>query len=95
MKKKKLNIKSFFIVLLASYFAIVFVRQQFVAARLNREEAKRIQQLKADKDQEEELREQLELYESNPEGFAERRARERLGYIKENETPIKSLPEGQ
>jgi cell division protein FtsB len=95
MKKKKLNIKSFFIVLLASYFAIVFVRQQFVAARLNREEAKRIQQLKADKDQEEELREQLELSESNPEGFAERRARERLGYIKENETPIKSLPEGQ
>lgn len=95
MKKKKLNIKSFLIVLLIVYFAGVFIRQQFVIARLNKEEAKDTQQLNAYKDQEEELREQLDLSQSNPEAFAERQARERLGYIKDNETPIKSMPEGQ
>ncbi|NLZ48342.1 MAG: hypothetical protein GX895_06060 [Clostridiales bacterium] len=95
MKKKKFNIKSFFIVLLIVYFAVVFVRQQFIFARLSKEEAKQTQELKAYQDQEEELREQLELSESNPKAFAERQARERLGYIKENETPIKSMPEGQ
>lgn len=95
MKKKKFNIKSFLLVLLIVYFAVVFVRQQFVTARLNKEEAKQLNQLNAYKDQEEELKERLELFQSNPTRYIEIQARERLGHIKENETPIKSMPEGQ
>ena len=95
MKKKKFNIKSFFIVLLIAYFDVVFVRQQFVAIRLKKEEAKQLQQLKAHQDQEEELKERLELFQSDPMRYIEIQARERLGQIKENETPIKSMPEGQ
>ena len=95
MMKKKINIKTLFTSILIAYFVVVFIRQELVSARLNKEIGKTILQLEAVKEQGERLKEQLEMSRTNPERFGERQARERLGYIKENETPVMPIPERQ
>lgn len=95
MKRKKINFKTLFTSILIAYFIVVFIRQELVSARLNKEIGKANLQLKAIKEQGERLKEQLELSRTNPERFGERQARERLGYIKENETPVMPIPERQ
>jgi cell division protein FtsB len=95
MKKKKVNFKALLVILSIAYFSVIFIRQEIASARLNKEIVKANFQLNAIKEQGEQLKEQLEMSRTNPEGFGERQARERLGLIKENETPVMPIPERQ
>lgn len=95
MKRRKINLKTLFLIILIAYFTVIFIRQELASARLNKEIAKVNLQLSAIKEQGERLKEQLEMSKTNPQGFSERQARERLGYIKENETPVMSIPDRQ
>ncbi|WP_163195364.1 FtsB family cell division protein [Clostridium thermarum] len=95
MKKRKVNLKALLVILSIAYFSIIFIRQEVAATRLNKEIVKANLQLEEIKEQGERLKEQLEMSKINPEGFSERLARERLGLIKENETPVMPIPERQ
>ncbi|MDP4088379.1 MAG: septum formation initiator family protein [Bacillota bacterium] len=95
MKKKKTNIKTLLFLALIVYLAGTFIRQEFTAFRLNKEIDKANIQLQAVKEKGEQLKEQLEMSKTNPDGFSEKQARERLGYIKKDETPVMPLPERQ
>lgn len=90
MRKKRFNIRTLAISTLAIYFAVIFIKQEVSSIRISGEIEKASIQLKVLTEKGEQLKEQLDLAKSDPEKFGEKQVRERLGYIKEHETPVMS-----
>lgn len=95
MKKKKINLKTLLFLVFVIYFAGTIIRQEIASVRLNKEIDKASIQLQAAKEKGEQLKEQLDMSKTNPDKFTEKQARERLGYIKKDETPVLALPAKQ
>ncbi|MDT8715749.1 septum formation initiator family protein [Clostridium sp. 19966] len=88
MKKKKITLKTFGILFLTVYFVIILVKQEVSYIRISKQINSGKEQLQSIKAKEEQLKAQLDLSKTNPEQYAEKQVRERLGYMKQNETPI-------
>lgn len=88
MKGKKLNFRKIIVSLLLIYFSFILVKQEMSMVRLNAEARSASIEFQKVKATEEQSRAQLEESKTNPKSFAERQAREKLGYIKPNETPV-------
>lgn len=95
MKKKKFNIRTLLIALIVLYSAGTLIKQELNAMRLNEGIDKANYKLLSVKQKGEQLKEQLDMAKTNPLKFGEKRARERLGLIMENETPVLPVPEAQ
>lgn len=86
MRKGKFNIKTIGLIIAAFYVGSIFISQRINSYKLNVEISK--QQLELEKLKEKNQRLQDEVKMSKTEAYMEKLARERLGLIKEGETPV-------
>lgn len=83
---KKLSLKKILLVLVAVYVGYILISTQLAMNKIKSEFAVSQQELKKLKDKNQKLQDEVNL--SKTEAFIEKLARERLGLIKEGETPV-------
>jgi len=84
----KFKLKNLLLVLAIGYICFTFVNQQIIMHRQKVELKKYNEQLQKVKEENSRLQEETNLAKDNPNGYIERLAREKLGLIKEKETPV-------
>lgn len=87
-KKKKLTLKKLIIVFASLYVGYILVSTQITMLKLQKEMEARQQELSKQKDKNQKLQDEVVKMTSNPNEYYERLARERLGLVKEGETPV-------
>lgn len=84
--RKKLNIKTILIVVMVLYVGSLFISQRVNAYKLKQDISKQQKELAKLKDINQRLQDEVEM--SKTESYIERKARERLGLVKDREIPI-------
>lgn len=80
------KIKRVFLLVLIAYVGVTFFKQQTIIHRQKDEKEKYSLELKNIKNENEKLQDEMKLAEDNK--YIEKLAREKLGLIKEGETPV-------
>lgn len=86
--KKKHNLKRIVIVLASVYIGYILVSTQLDMIKIKKDIKTKQQELGKLKEKNQKLQDEFEIMTKNPEAYAEKLARERLGLIKEGETPV-------
>lgn len=84
--KKKVKFKNIITILAIVYFSYVLVNQTFMMKRISNEITSAKAQFQKVKDDNDKLSDEYKL--SKTDSYAEKVGRERLGLIKEGETPV-------
>ncbi|WP_027632567.1 FtsB family cell division protein [Clostridium hydrogeniformans] len=84
--KKRLTFKNIIIISLVAYSIFSVVSQQLKIKNIKKEIVKQQDQLEVLKEKNQKLQDEVELSKSDL--YIEKMARERLGYIKKQETPV-------
>lgn len=92
---RKLKFKNLLLILVVGYICFTLVNQQIIMHRQKVELKKYSDQLQKVKEENSRLQEETNLAKENPNGYIERLAREKLGLIKEKETPVINSNEGK
>jgi cell division protein FtsB len=87
LMRKKVNIKTIVLVILLVYGGMLFINQRVNAHKINEEMNKQQQELAKLKDVNQKL--QDEVNESQKESYMEKLVREKFGFVKDGETPVK------
>jgi cell division protein FtsB len=87
-KKKKLSFKRVIIVFASMYVGYILISTQITMLNLKKEIQIRQQELSKQSEKNQKLQDEVTRMTSNPNEYYERLARERLGLVKEGETPV-------
>jgi cell division protein FtsB len=87
-KKKKLRFKKVIIVFASMYVGYILISTQITMLKLKKELDVKQQELSKQSDKNQKLQGEVSKMTSNPDEYLEKLARERLGLIKEGETPV-------
>ncbi|HEY5560565.1 MAG TPA: septum formation initiator family protein [Clostridiaceae bacterium] len=91
--KKRLKLHRLIYLGVSGYIAFVLIHQQILIHSIKVEQISRMDQITKLKSKNEMLKGQEKTYESNPDLYYEKLAREKLGLVKQDETPIVNSPE--
>jgi cell division protein FtsB len=86
--KRRLNLKRVLLVFASFYVGYILVSTQVAMIKIRKELNVRQQELDKLNDKNQKLQEQMKNVTENPDAFYEKQARERLGLVKEGETPV-------
>lgn len=84
--KKRFKIKNILYVLAFVYLSYLFVNQYVVMKNLRNEMTLKKEQLSKTQDKNQKLQDEIKMSQSD--AYLEKLAREKLGYIKQGETPV-------
>lgn len=84
--KKKFKFRNIIFVGIIVYLGSVFVNQQFIMNRLSKQVKAKEALLQGAKNKNQELQDELKI--SMTDQYTEKLAREKLGFIKQGETPV-------
>ncbi|MEG1256934.1 septum formation initiator family protein [Clostridium sp.] len=83
---KKFSFKKIILLLIAFYVGFVFVNQQVIMFRQHRDIEKYTSELQSAQDKNQKLQDEIKLSKDN--NYIEKLAREKLGLIREGESPV-------
>lgn len=83
---KKFSLKKIVILFIAFYVGFIFINQQIIMFRQHRDIEEYTSELKAAQEKNKQLQDKIKL--SNDNKYIETLAREKLGLIKEGESPV-------
>ncbi len=83
---KKFSLKKIVILFIAFYVGFIFINQQIIMFRQHRDIEEYTSELKAAQEKNKQLQDKIKL--SNDNKYIEKLAREKLGLIKEGESPV-------
>ena len=86
MSMKKLNLKKIALCCLCFYVCFILVSQQFTLGRQKKEIEKQTSLLERAEEKNQKLTDEIKL--SNDDSYIEKLAREKLGLVKNGETPV-------
>lgn len=84
--KKKFNLKTILIVLIFAYVGYILVSTQISMIKIKKDLNVRQQELNKLKEKNQKLQDEVDM--SKTDAYIEKLARERLGLVKEGETPV-------
>jgi cell division protein FtsB len=87
-KKKKLGFKRVIIVFASMYVGYILISTQITMLNLKKEIQIKQQELSKQSEKNQKLQDEVIRMTNNPNEYYERLARERLGLVKEGETPV-------
>ncbi len=87
-KKKKLGLKKIIIVFASMYVGYILMSTQITMFKLKKETEIKQQELSKQSEKNQKLQDEVNKMTNNPNEYYEKLARERLGLIKEGETPV-------
>lgn len=83
---KKIKLKNIIGLVLIAYIIVMIFRQQVIISNIKHQEKSTSASLAEAKQKNKKLKEEVKI--SNTDSYLEKLAREKLGYIKDGETPI-------
>jgi cell division protein FtsB len=90
--KKRLKLHRLIYLGAFSYILFILIHQQILMHSIKVEQSQKKQEIINLQSKNEKLKNQVKTYESNPDLYYEKFAREKLGLVKENETPVVNSP---
>lgn len=84
--KKKFKFRNIIIILVIIYLGYIFVTQQFTMNRLSLQVKGKETELQKTKDKNQSLQDEVKI--SKTDKYVEKLAREKLGFVKQGETPV-------
>lgn len=87
-KNKKLTLKKAIIVFASMYVGYILVSTQITMIKLKKEMEVKQQELSKQQDKNQKLQDEVMKMTDSPNEYYERLARERLGLVKDGETPV-------
>lgn len=86
--RKKINFKSMLIVAASVYIGYILISTQISMNRIKNEMQVKQQELTKVKEKNQTLQDEVNNMTNNPDAYTEKMARERLGLVKDGETPV-------